>query len=398
MLSLANKTHGLASVAAKNTLRDPPMKIMRIETIPIRVPLKPELAIRSGRGGSHVVSPFLLVKVHTDAGLTGIGEVSCTPRWSGEDQVSAAHFINTYFAPALIGQDPTDIGAATKKFTSSVAGNPFTKAGVEMALWDLRGKADGLPVYKLLGGAICEFVPTKWSVSGVEPGKAAHIARWAVEQGFTSMKVKVGIDPDGDVARVRAVREAVGPRVKLGVDANGGWATADIAIATARRLRDEAEIYFVEQPVPAGEIDALVAVREGVTLPIIADESVYTLSDAKLLARHGAADVFSIYVGKAGGIGPARAIAEFAQSVALSCTIGSNLELGVGSAAMTHLAIAMRGVDAETYPCDIIGPMFYEDDIVRDPLPIVPGSARVNDRPGLGVELDDEKVERYRVR
>src|SRR3954468_2558054 len=114
------------------------MNIARIETIPIRVPIKPQLAIRGGRGLSHSVSPFLLVKIHTDAGLTGIGEVSCTPRWSGEDQVSAAHFINTYFAPALIGEDPTDIDAATRKFASTVAGNPFTKSGVEMALWDLR--------------------------------------------------------------------------------------------------------------------------------------------------------------------------------------------------------------------------------------------------------------------
>jgi muconate cycloisomerase len=374
------------------------MKITRVETIPIRVPIKPELAIRSGRGGSHVVSPFLLVKVHTDAGLTGIGEVSCTPRWSGEDQVSAAHFINTYFAPALIGEDPTDIDAATRKFASTVAMNPFTKSGVEMALWDLRGKAEGQPVYKLLGGAVREFVPTKWSVSGVEPAKAADIARWAVQQGFAKMKVKVGIDPDGDVARVRAVREAIGPQIKLGVDANGGWGTADVAIATAKRLREHASIYFVEQPVPAGETDAMMRVREALDVPVIADESVYTLQDAKLLARDRACDVFSIYVGKAGGIGPARAIAAFAQTVGLACTVGSNLELGVGSAAMTHLAIATRGVDAETYPCDIIGPLFYEDDVVRDPLPITPGAARVNDKPGLGVELDDAKVERYRVR
>jgi muconate cycloisomerase len=375
------------------------MKITAIETIPIRVPIKPELAIRSGRGGSHVVSPFLLVKVHTDAGITGIGEVSCTPRWSGEDQVSAAHFIRTYFAPALIGEDPTNIDAATRKFASTVALNPFTKSGVEMALWDIRGKVEGHPVYKLLGGgAVRPFVPTKWSVSGVAPDKAAEIARFAVDQGFTRMMVKVGIDPDGDVARAKAVRDAIGPNVKLGCDANGGWPTADVAIATARRLRQHASIYFVEQPVPDGETDAMMQVRGALDVPIIADESVYTLADAKLLARDRACDVFSIYVGKAGGIGPARAIAEFAQSVGLACTVGSNLELGVGSAAMTHLALATRGVDAETYPCDIIGPLFYEDDIVREPLPIVPGSARVNDKPGLGVELDDEKVERYRVK
>lgn len=373
------------------------MRITSIETIPIRVPIKPELAIRSGRGGSHVVSPFLLVKVHTDEGLMGIGEVSCTPRWSGEDQVSAAHFISTYFAPALIGEDPTNIEAATRKFASTVALNPFTKSGVEMALWDIRGKAEGQPVYKLLGGAVREFVPTKWSVSGVEPARAADIARWAVAQGFAKMKVKVGIDPDGDVARVRAVREAIGPHVKLGVDANGGWPDAIVATKVGQELR-ALGVYFLEQPVPAGEIMDMARVRMFVGLPVIADESVYTLSDAKLLAAAKAADVFSIYVGKAGGIGPARAIADFATSVGIACTVGSNLELGVGSAAMTHLAIATRGIDAETYPCDIIGPLFYEDDIVREPLPIVPGSARVNDKPGLGVELDDAKVERYRVR
>jgi L-alanine-DL-glutamate epimerase-like enolase superfamily enzyme len=374
------------------------MKITSIETIPIRVPIKPELAIRSGRGGSHFVSPFLLVNIHTDVGVVGIGEVSCTPRWSGEDQVSAAHFINTYFAPVLIGEDPTQIEPVTKKFASTVAGNPFTKAGVEMALWDLRGKAEGLPVYKLLGGAVREFVPTKWSVSGVEPGKAADIARWAIGQGFTKMKVKVGIDPDGDVARVRAVREAIGPNAKLGVDANGGWVTPGDAVTCIGKLLAY-DLLFVEQPVQAGDVFGMCEARQVFEkLPFVADESVYTLQDAENLAQARACDVFSIYVGKAGGIAPARAIADFALSIGLTCTVGSNLEMGVGSAAMTHLAIATRGVDAETYPCDIIGPLFYEDDIVREPLPIVPGSARVNDQPGLGVELDDEKVDRYRVR
>src|SRR5207249_116953 len=106
----------------------------------------------------------------------------------------------------------------------------------------------------------------------------------------------------------------------------------------------------------------------------------------------------SIYVGKAGGLGPARKIAAFAESAGIKCTVGSNLELGVGSAAMVHLALATRGITAEEYPCDIIGPFYYEDDIVRESLPIKPGAAGANAKPGLGVELDEEKVERYRVR
>src|SRR3954465_10997723 len=177
------------------------MKITRIETIPIRVPLKAELAIRSGRGGAHTVSPFLLVRVHTDEGIVGIGEASCTPRWSGEDQVTGAHLIRTYLEPLLVGEDPRAVANVAQKFRLAFAANYFTKAAVEMALWDLAGKASGRPVYELLGGKVREWVPTKWSVSGVDPMKAADIARWAVAQGFAAMKVKVGTQSDADVAR-----------------------------------------------------------------------------------------------------------------------------------------------------------------------------------------------------
>ena len=251
-------------------------------------------------------------------------------------------------------------------------------------------------MYELFGGKMREFVPTKWSVSGVEPEKAADIARWAIEQRFAAMKVKVGIEPEGDIARVKAVREAIGPKIKLGVDANGGW-SAEIAVKTIEQLCAFG-IYFAEQPVAPEDVALMADVRKKIRVPVIADESIYTLQDAMTLARLGAADVFSIYVGKAGGIGPAKKIAEFAQSSGLKCTVGSNLELGVGSAAMVHLALAARGVAAEEFPCDIIGPFYYEDDIVRESLPIKPGQARPNDKPGLGVELDEEKVERYRVK
>ena len=372
------------------------MKITRIETIPIRVPLKPQFAIRAGRGGAHMVSPFLLVKVHTDLGLTGLGEASCTPRWSGEDQFTGWHLIGTYLEPLLIGANPLEVEMLTKKFRLAFAGNYFTKAAVEMALWDIAGKAAGKPVYQLLGGKVREFVPTKWSVSGVDPEKAAGIATWAVGQGFNAMKVKVGIDPESDLARVKAVRAAIGPETKLGVDANGGW-TQEVAVETINRL-GEFGIYFAEQPVAPEDVALMANVRKRIRVPVIADESVYSLQDAITLAHLGAADVFSIYVGKAGGIGPAKRIAEFAESAGLKSTVGSNLELGVGSAAMVHLAMATRGISAEEFPCDIIGPFYYEDDIVREPLPIKPGQARPNDRPGLGVELDEKKVKKYRVK
>lgn len=371
------------------------MKITRVETIPVQIPINPKRAIR-GSLGAHTVSPFLLIKIHTDEGIVGLGEVSCTPIWSGEDQVTATHFIRDFLAPALEGEDPSHVERLSARLRQRLAANPFTKAGVEMALWDILGKIAGLPLYRLWGGPVRDFVPTKFSVSGLEPAKAAELAAWAVSEGFTTMKVKVGIDPEGDVARVRAVRDAIGPKIRLGVDANGGWSPR-VAIQTIRRLY-EFGIYFAEQPVAPVDASWMADVRNHVDVPIMADESVNTVQDAMTLARAGAADVLSLYVGKGGGPGMARKIAAVAEGAGLVCTVGSNLEMGVASAAMIHLAMSTPAIAAEEFPCDILGPFFYEGDLLADPLPISAGKASPHERPGLGVELDEQKVERFRVR
>jgi muconate cycloisomerase len=369
------------------------MQITHIETIPVELPLNAQRAMRTS-WGFHRTSPFVFVKVHTDAGITGLGEVSCTPIWSGEDHRTATHCIADYLAPHLVGTDPTEIERLTKKMNSALAGNPFTKSGLEMALWDILGKACGLPVYRLLGGPVRDFVPTKFSISGLEPPKAAELASWAVGQGFRAMKVKVGIEPEQDIARVRAVREAIGPDIRLGVDANAGWSPR-VAIQTIRRLT-EFNIFFAEQPVSAANLAWLADVRRQVPVPIMADESVYTLQDAIAIVRAEAADILSVYVGK-GGIGSARKIAAVAEGAGLTCTVGSNLEMGVASAAMIHLAMATPGIGAEEFPCDIIGPFYYDECLLKESLPLVGGQARPFERPGLGVELDEEKVARYRV-
>src|SRR6516165_7926440 len=141
------------------------VKITRVDTVPVSIPINAERAIKGGRG-VHAVSPFLLIKMHTDEGVTGLGEVSCTPGWSGEDQVTAAHFIDDLLAPLLVGENPLEIERLTIRLQRGLAGNPFTKSGLEMALWDILGKAAGLPVYRLLGGPVRAVVPTKFSVSG----------------------------------------------------------------------------------------------------------------------------------------------------------------------------------------------------------------------------------------
>lgn len=371
------------------------MKITKIETIPVSIPINPKRAIRSGRG-YHTFSLFLMVKVYTDEGVVGLGEVSCTAVWSGEDQVTAARIIDAYLAPVLIGQDPTQIERLTHVMRKTVANNPFTRSAIEMALWDILGKVANLPVYRLLGGAVRDFVTTKYSISGHPPAQAAEIAAWAVEQGFRTMKVKVGIEPEEDVARVAAVRKAIGPDVRLGVDANGGWSPR-VAIQTIPRLY-EYNIFFVEQPVPDLDIEWLADVRRQVKVPVMADESVYSPQDATAIVRAGAADILSVYVGKGGGIGAARKITAIAEGAGIVCTIGSNLEMGVASAAMIHLGMATTAIAAEDFPCDIISAFYYEDDLLTEPLLIEAGKARPHEKPGLGVELDEKKLDKYRVR
>lgn len=369
------------------------MKITRIETIPVRVPIQPRRAIRSSLG-RHTESPFLLLRVHTDEGLTGLGEVSCTPRWSGEDNVIAAHVIREYLEPLWVGEDPSQIELLRRKLRQGVFGHTFTKSGLEMALWDLAGKAAGQPVYKLLGGKVRDFVPTKFSISGLEPSQAAEIAAWAKEQGFRTMKVKVGIQPAEDIARVRAVRTAIGDEVRLGVDANGGWSKRE-AIQTLRAL-EGCQLHFAEQPVPALDVQWMADVRRAVTMPVLADESCTGPEDAMALVRAEAADVLSAYVGK-GGIGPARQVAAIAAGAGIVCTVGSNLELGVAASAMIHLALATPSIAAEDFPCDILTPFYYEDDVVTEAPLISGGMAQARDLPGLGVELDDDKIARYRM-
>jgi len=370
------------------------MKIRKIETIPVLMPIRPEFVIR-GSLGTHSESPFVILRVETDEGITGLGEVSCTPVWSGEDNVTAVHIIRNFLEPALVGEDPRDIERLTAKMRRAVFGHPFTKSGIEIALWDILGKSCGLPVFRLLGGAVRETIPIKMSVSGVGPARAAEIASWAMAKGLKALKVKVGMEAESDIERVKAVRRAIGPQIRLGIDANGGWPVRT-AIQAIRRMVDDSNIYFAEQPVAPLDLQWLVEVRRQVSVPVMADESCYTLQDAMALARAGAADILSVYVGKGGGIGPARKITALAEAAGLTCTVGSNLELGVASAAMAHLAASSPGIGAEEFPCDILGPLGYEHDLLAEPIEFKDGAVRVPSGPGLGVELDEKMLARYR--
>jgi L-alanine-DL-glutamate epimerase-like enolase superfamily enzyme len=368
------------------------MKITKIDAIPISVPLKKGLTAKTAHG-EHVTSPYVIVKVHTDQGLIGLGEATISALWSGETQAGTVAAIRDYIAPQLLGKDPRDITTARRAMDFIIKLNPFTKAAVEMALWDIAGKAANVPVYQLLGGKVRDRVRIKLVVWARDVEGSRKMVEEHLTLGVTCIKVKTGIDPEGDIARVRAVREVTPKHIPLTIDSNCGW-TIQQAKYCLRALAD-VNLLLAEQPIPAGDPAALAELRRDTPTPIMADESVFTLQDAWLLTTHRAADILSVYPGKHGGIAATAEIIAVAKAAGLRCTIGSNLELGIGTAAMLHVAAAFPEVDCDAFPADTIGPFYHDGEIITKPLDLGPPYATVPGGAGLGVELDEQALKRW---
>src|SRR5262245_29361009 len=346
------------------------MRITRIDTVPAQITVRPEMMITSSRG-SHRVSPYLLVQVHTDEGLFGVGEATTMPRWSGETCWTAKTIIDQVLAPALVEQgiDPTDVATIDRVMDTECSRNWFAKAAIEMACWDIKGKAAGKSVYELLGGPHRSLViPARFSMAAYDPETAVKKAVERVAWGFSTIKIKVGTDPQQDIARVRAVRAAVGPKIAIVIDANCGW-DADTAIRCCRELK-ECDLALVEQPTPDGDYDAIARVRRAIDVPVMADDMCFDLVHAQELLRHEACDVISVYPGKNGGIRKSAQIVQLAAEHGVACTIGSNLEWDVATAAMAHLVVGLANMNVEKFPGDILGPWYHADRIARPPLKI----------------------------
>lgn len=368
---------------------EPGATIAALETATVTLRAKPALAVRGART-THDASSFVLVRVSTIDGAAGYGEVSATAAWSGEDAVTATHFVRDLIAPLLVGRPLAPVAAHTALMDRYLGGNPFTKAGVNTALWDALGRTLGLPVATLLGGPFRDEVPVKISLSGDGDDLRAGYET-AVGLGFRAFKVKVGRDPGADAARVAFARELAGDDAYIGVDANGGWSRADAA--RALRAMAPSRIAFVEQPVRAADLEGMRDLRS-LGVPVVADEAVYSDADVIRVAQAGAADVVSVYVGKSAGLERAVRSAALATLHGLDVVVGSNGEMGIGAAAQAHVACACERLGST--PCGIIGHHFYEDEpTLRAPLDIDGRRARLPEGPGLGVEPTEEIASRF---
>jgi muconate cycloisomerase len=365
------------------------MKITAVRTFPVTLPVRPEYFIVSS-AGAHAVSRYVVLAIETDEGTTGWGEATVVPLWSGESQGGALALIQDYFAPLLLNRSPEEVDLG--ELDRIAVENHFTKAAVEMALLDLKGKQQGKPVYELLGGAKNPLrIPIKFSIGLRSPEETAAIAAEKVRQGFTAIKIKVGPNPEEDLRRVAAVREAIGTAIKLNVDVNGGW-SVEQSIREISRYKPF-DLEYVEQPTPRWDIDGLAKVRAAVDVPIMADEAVFSIWQAEQVIAKKAADMISIYPGKNGGLLKAQRICRMAEDAGIICHLGSNLEWDIGTAAMCHVAAACSNVPVANFPVDILGPLYYAVHPKKNPIQFQDGCVLVPQSPGLGIDLDRNEIE-----
>lgn len=370
------------------------MKISGWEIFPVSIPYRNQYSISRGSAdaGRHIV-----LRIDTDEGIAGWGEAALFLPDRGETPETVITILERYLLPRLVGIDPFDINTVIAKCDeiSFSRGYQFMYSicAIDNALYDIMGKAAGVPVHKLLGGAIRTQLSVTRSLSIGSPDQMGQAALTLREAGYRMLTVKIGYDPAVDLARVQAVREALGSGFPIEVDVNQGY-TADVAIPILKKM-ERFEITGIEQPCPWWDLEGMAKVAGALDTPVIADESAQTLPDVMRIIRMAAADVICIKMAR-GGISHAQKVATVAQAAGLPCTMGSNHTFGIGTAAIGHFAAATGAVS------DYIGYGNMQersvDDIIVGQIPFIKGVVSVLSGPGLGVEVDLDKLERYRDR
>ena len=367
------------------------MKIIRVETVPIRIPYtkgyKTSLSTK-------VVQAAVLVKIYTDEDLVGIGECAPYPSFSGDTQETAKVVIDRYLAPVILNEDPFSLERLSTKMESTLPHHQFAKAAIDIALHDIVGKSLNVPVYKLLGGRCRDQILVSAGIGIGSPEEVREAAEHAVKEGYRTLKVKIGMGVNEDVETVRTIRNAVGDGIKIRVDANQAY-NARTAIKIIKKM-EVYDLELVEQPVKGWDMEGLARVAHSVDTPIAADESVMTFNAALEVIRRKAADILCLKVAKLGGLTNVRKAAIIADAADMQCWVGTMMETGVGTSANIHFVAATKNIEIAS---EGVRPPKHllKDDVVSEYIKMRNGLVDVSsvDRPGLGVELDEEKVKKY---
>ena len=344
-----------------------------------------------GVHGVTSVQRSALVRVTSDAGVEGWGNVDPT---TGYSAMSAAEVHDTVgrLGPALIGTDPFNVRRALAAMDREAPGRYEAIAAVEMALVDLKARALGIPVHSLLGGRVKDEIAFNAWIGTVPPEQAAREATAWLGRGFRSAKIKVsGAGPEG-IARVAAVRAAVGGRMALRVDFNESLRLGE-AVPFIRRL-EPYDLTLVEQPIPREDIAGLAEIRRGIGIPLMADESVTGPVSLIEIIRREAADLVKVKVMKQGGLLRTLAMVECAAAAGLRVVIGHGFGLTLSTLAEATVAVVSEAI---VDGCEAVGPLKMAADVVAEPVRLDAGVLRLGDQPGFGATVDPDGLKRYRV-
>jgi L-alanine-DL-glutamate epimerase-like enolase superfamily enzyme len=392
-------TASLSSPTEPPPTKRPDIRITEIELWPQSSPFRRPFSMRQE---TLATIDSVLIRIHTDAGITGIADTGNTSPWfQGETQGSIIALIADVFGPqVLLGQDPRNIEQIVARMDVLARDNNQAKMLVDCALHDLKGKLLGVPVYDLLGGRTVESSLQGFAMSAGEPTAAAALAERAVAAGYTTLKLKTGHgSDDDDIKLVAAVREAVGDGIDLFIDINGRW-RYDEAVRMLRRL-EPYQLAFVEQPLAPGDVEGLVRLRGRVGTPIYADESARDPSDVQLLISRGAVDGLFFKLSKAGGYVKGQRWLAIAQSAGIPVKCGCMIGCGLEASAYTHLTVSHGWLSRFTH--ENVGPLLIHDvfDTVSEPIQDdialnVPRYERARayptEGPGLGIEIDADDL------
>ncbi|MGQ0750459.1 MAG: mandelate racemase/muconate lactonizing enzyme family protein [Betaproteobacteria bacterium] len=386
----------------------PVSSITSIATVLVQLPTRRE---HRWTGLTEPIGRYMLVKMTDSDGRIGWGEAAALKDWGGEygryfgESASiVAHVIERYLAPAAQGLDTANIVELHARMDAVIKGYPYAKAAVEFAAYDVAGKRLGVPVHVLLGGRARERVPVTHSIGLIPIEDAEREAAQVAAEGIRTIKIKIGVDAKRDVEVVRAVRNAAGPGMDICVDANEGYGTPGEAVVVLREM-EKYRLKYAEQPCMG--IARIAEVARALDTPVMADESAWNAHDALQIAEQHAIDIVSIYTTKPGGLYKAMEVAAVCRAAGIACNVNGSIETGVGNLANVQLAAAAPAV---TLSCVVpvstpaqhqkgqIAGIYYKDDLIRAPMKLVAGAIEVPSAAGMGIDVDEAKIEKYRVR
>jgi L-alanine-DL-glutamate epimerase-like enolase superfamily enzyme len=379
------------------------MKIMGIDTYPIKMkPVKRDY--QANQLASIPGTSTVIVRINTDKGISGLGEVAAGSAYFNQTMGSVMDWLRGY-GGALVGRNPLDVIGAHRVMEQISGAYPPgcqpARAGIDLALYDIAGKAHNCPVYEILGGVYRTEFELLTNLYELTPASKAAACREFVRKGFRGLKVKVGATTRTqgisaetfkyEQAKLVAALEAVPRDIYIDADANQSWGNAKIAVRIIEEILQK-KFYpnlSLEQPIHHLDFEGHRFIREALKIPVIMDESVVSPQAMLQIVKHAAADRIVLKWNRVGGLWQARKIIDICEAAWIGVSLDTMPFTRLGDTANCHLAATIR----DPYPVDADGHLWFADTPFRGGLQIKRGRARINAAPGFGVELDEKKLE-----